>query len=54
MARDGNKSSDSVAKGQANTKKEGPVPISEIDPNAVNQKRRKAEKLSENKPDEKI
>ncbi|KAL0011343.1 hypothetical protein SO802_006451 [Lithocarpus litseifolius] len=52
LAWEGNKSSNTDVKGQVNTKREGPTPLCEIDPNAMNQKRRKVGKLTSHKQDE--
>ena len=51
MAQEGNKSSNNEVKGQVSTKREGPTPLCEIDPNVVNQKRRKAGKTTKDKKD---
>ena len=52
MAQEGNKNPNNAVRGQVNTKREGPTPICEIDPKAVNQKRRKAGKVTSHKQDE--
>lgn len=52
MAQEGNKNPNNAVRGQVNTKREGPTPICEIDPKAVNQKRRKAGEVTSHKQDE--